>query len=49
MPNRTRISPKPRHGDLWLTPLPHPSWSGEPGFDLARPLAPGDFWRRLGL
>jgi hypothetical protein len=47
MPHQARTSPaRPR--DVWLTPLPHPSWSGEATAS-ARPLAAAEFWRRLGL
>jgi hypothetical protein len=49
MPHRTRISPKFRQGDLWLAPLPHPSWSGEAVLDRAQPVVPAEFWQRLGL
>ena len=48
MPNPAR-TPSARPRELWLTPLPHPSWSGETAPALARPIAAAEFWRRLGL
>ena len=48
MPNRTRPSTNKWPGERPY--IPHPSWSGDASTaQLARPLAPADFWNRLGL
>jgi hypothetical protein len=50
MPNRTQTTSEPRPRDRWLTPLPHPSWSGEAALpDLAQPFVASEFWKRIGL
>lgn len=52
MPNPNPVPPslERRPRGLWLTPLPHPSWSGEARAAApARPLAASEFWQRLGL
>lgn len=49
MVDRTRISSR-RTAVPWLSPLPHPSWSGaNASSELVPPLTASEFWNRLGL